>query len=179
MMKKTLIRCAAVLLLIACALSAASCSLFAPKPETDVKVAATTLERNGYLVETIEELEGDSRLGIGIKRAFRASYTYGIALNEKSLVMIEFRSPTTAKLYYEEKKAEYDAEIEEISHEIKVYKHLLADYKSRLNGADPILYEEMIEELEEELETLKKEYTVGRSGKVVWYGSTDVIEDTK
>jgi hypothetical protein len=37
----------------------------------------------------------------------------------------------------------------------------------------------MIEECKEEIDDIKKEYVIGKSGKTVWYGTADAIKDSK
>ena len=39
--------------------------------------------------------------------------------------------------------------------------------------------EKQIKELKNELEKMEEEYTFGKSGKTVWYGTVDAAKDSK
>ena len=60
-----------------------------------------------------------------------------------------------------------------------MYKHTLNKYDSQLSSEEMDDLKEEIRELEEELEEYEEDYKCGRSGKIVWYGTEDAIEDTK
>ena len=106
-------------------------------------------------------------------------YAYSFEDKDSGLYMTEYADKKSAKLAYEEIKAEYETAIEELKREIKEYENILKKYEDKLDSDKIDHYEDEIKDLEKELEELKEDSAYGRSGKVVWYGSVKAVEDTK
>ncbi len=180
-MKTILAKLLAVALIVVMVLSLASCGA---KPELDLEDAAENLEDKDYLVRYIDDKD---ELELNEVATLYASN------DDDFLRVVEYKDAKSAKLAYEEIKMEYDLEIQEIKVEIeaieleiKFYEHMLDEYDKDLDSDDIDDLEEEIDDLNDEikdleknLEKYKEEYSYGRSGKFVWAGTVDAIEDSK
>ena len=70
-MKKFLAALLAVVMVVGCMLTMTSCSLFDPKPETDIDKAQENLEDNDYLVVVTENTE-ETPLDFGVVSVLKA-----------------------------------------------------------------------------------------------------------
>ena len=178
-MKKILAKLLAAALVVVMVLTLVACGA---KPELDFDDAAENLEDNGYTVNYTDE-------DLDVPYAKRL-YAYD---DDNSLVIIEFQDTKSAKLYYENIKMEYDWEIDELKLELEAleleketYEHIIEEYDRDLSNDEIDDYEEEIDdieddikEIEKEIKKMKEDYSFGRSGKIVWAGSVDAIEDSK
>ncbi len=169
-MKKLTVKLLALALLVASVFSLASCSLFAPKPETDLKDAEDALEDNKYSVSYIDD-EDDLSVGVAEKLT---------AYNDDDYLQVTiYKDSTLASIAYEELQQELKEEKATIKRNIKKYEHLIKKYKSDLKDADLLkTYEDRLEDYEEQLEEMKNA-VIGKSGKIVWAGTKDAIKDSK
>ncbi len=161
-MKKILAALLAVVMLMGCVLTFASC---ASKPRLNLEKAEESLEDEDYNVSYDDDVDY-----MGVKERLYASN------DEDYIEICVYKSSKTAKLAYEALKLDRDQEIKEMELKIKTYKHLLSKYE---DDAEDFDLEDEIEDLEEELKEYKKEYCIGRSGNTVWEGTANAIKDSK
>ena len=167
-MKRILSLSLAFVMIFACIFSLSSC--FGPKPELDIGKAEDNLEDEDYTVNVVDD---EDLLGPGqVERL----YAYN---GDDSIAIIEFENTKTAKLYYKQLKLERDQEIEEIKLEIKYMEHILDEYSKDLDSEDEDDYKDRLKDLRKELEEAEEEDLFGRSGKIVWYGTKDAVEDSQ
>ena len=174
-MKKTIIRLIALVFVVCFAFSLASC--FEPKPLIkDLEKAAENLEDEDYMVRYTDD---EDELSVGQVEKLTA-YKYGDDYDDyETLTVIVFEDTKSAKLYYEAEKLDFDRELESYEIELKKYEHLLNKYEDDLDSDAIEEIEDEIKELEKAIEEYKDTYVVGRSGKTVWAGTKDAIEDSK
>ena len=99
--------------------------------------------------------------------------------DDNSLSIVRYADAKSAKLAYQEIKLKYDYQIDSLKLEIKSLEHQLKKYEDDLDSDEIDEIEDEIKELKEELEEMKEDFVIGRSGKVVWYGTADAIKDSK
>ena len=167
-MKRILSLSLAFVMIFACIFSLSSC--FGPKPELDIGKAEDNLEDEDYTVNVVDD---EDLLAPG--QVERLSAYNG----DDSIAIIEFENTKTAKLYYKQLKLERDQEIEEIKLEIKYMEHILDEYSKDLDSEDEDDYKDRLKDLRKELEEADEEVLFGRSGKIVWYGTKDAVEDSQ
>lgn len=143
------------------------------KPELDFDEAKKNLEAKDYFVAVNDKEE---LLEVNVVKTLHA---HSLENNDYRLYMTEYADKKSAKLAYEEIKAEYETAIEALKREIKEYENILKKYEDKLDSDEIDHYEDEIKDLEKELEELKEDSAYGRSGKVVWYGSVEAVEATK
>ena len=143
------------------------------KPELDFDEAKKNLEAKDYIVVVNDKEEA---LEVNVVKTL---YAYSFENKDSGLYMTEYADKKSAKLAYEEIKAEYETAIEALKREIKEYENILKKYEDKLDSDEIDHYEDEIKDLEKELEELKEDSAYGRSGKVVWYGSVKAVEATK
>ena len=160
-MKKMLSIFLVLVTMMAMSVSLVACGF--KKPNLDFEDAAKNLERKGYNVVLIDGDEYGSYTGYAIKNYISASEEDG----ENYIYIYEFKTVKAAKLYYEDVKIYYGTG----SSEYKFYKKLLKEFGDDMDRDDRKDVEDYLEEMEEEV--------CGRSGKYVWYGTKDALEDTK
>ncbi len=175
-MKNIWIRSIVLLLLIASALSLTACDLFAPKPETNIRSAAAALTDRGYTVNTSGALPVDGYED-DVKRSLYATKS-GSSDFEDEVWLVEFKDEDAAKDFYKEIKAFLNEEIEELEDELKELKQDFEDEEDYMSSSERKIAKELLKQQEEEVDKIK-EIVIGRSGKTVWCGSKDAIEDTK
>jgi hypothetical protein len=169
-MKKLTVKLLALALLVASVFSLASCSLFAPKPETDLKDAEKALEDNKY---TVSHVDDEDELSAGVAEYLSASN------DDDYLRVTIYKDSTLASIAYEELQQNLKEEKAAIKRNIKKYKHLIKKYKDDLKDDDLLdSYEDRLEDYEEQLEEMKNA-VIGKSGKTVWAGTKDAIKDSK
>ncbi len=166
-MKNTVKKILALALVICSVFALASCSLFQPKPKQDLEKAAKNLEKAGYDVD-YETYDSDNAI---IVEYIEASDEDG-----NKITIIKYATRKAAKLAYENEKIRRDYKIDTLENEIDSLKYQM---KKFAEDDEKEMYEKYIEELKEELQALKKEEVLGKSGKIVWYGSKDAVKATK
>lgn len=167
---KTLLSC--ILVIITTLSMLCSCT---PKPVFDIDAAKDALEDAGYDVEFVSNPDdSDMDFAEAIKKRLEA---YGE--NDEYICMILFDSATMAKKIYDTIIFEMDSAIKQLKAEIKAYEYYLKKYKNKIKSDERDDLEDKIKEARKEMEKYKEEYCIGRSGKLVWYGSIDAIKDTK
>lgn len=171
-MKKIIISLLVVCMLASCIVVFASCNKASSvKPELDLEEAKDALEDEDYMVQYSDD---EDDLGVGVKESL-AAYNE----DDDGLYIIVYADSKLANLAYEEVKAEYDVEVESIKREIKQLEHILDKYEDDLDSDEVDEYEDKIKELKKELEEMEEDYTFGKSGKTVWYGTVDAAKDSK
>ena len=174
-MKKTIIRLIALVFVVCFAFSLASC--FAPKPLIkDLEKAAENLEDEDYMVRYTDD---EDELSVGQVEKLTA-YKYGDDYDDyETLTVIVFEDTKSAKLYYDELKTRLDYQKEYMELYIESLEHQLKKYEDDLDSDEINEIEDTIKELNKALEKVEDEYVIGRSGKTVWAGTKDAIEDSK
>ena len=171
-MKKLLGKILVILLVVATVTAFSACSKSVgapsagPKPELDLKKAEDNLEDNGY---EIEDLDLDSAMDYAIEKGISAYDE-----RDNYIILIECKSTKAAEKLYDY-LINYEFEINYINATIAWYEFLLEEY-----GDD--MYSEEREELEDEIKANKddiKDAAYGHSGKYIWFGNEDAVEDTK
>ena len=144
------------------------------KPDlSDLEAVAERLEDADYYAVYSDD---EDMLGVGVVERLYA-YENDDDSNNILVVMV-YESASLAKLAYDEAKLNADMEKKEIQLEIKSIKTILKEYSDELKSDEIDEYEDELKELEEELEEYK-DYVIGKSGKTVWYGTKQAIEDSK
>ncbi len=183
-MKKHLKKIFFAISLMVLTLTLASCGA---TPKFNLEKAAENLKDEGYYVSYEDEFDEDDYDEMMIKEALSA---YD---GDEEVTIMKFRDARTAKLYLKSMKLRRQYEIDEIKYEIKLLKiekkaliNTMLRYAFKLDGDD---FEDIIEDIKdiqeeikecrEEIKDVKKEYSCGRMGKTVWYGTEGAIKDTK
>ena len=173
-MKKILSTVLAVVLLVGCIFTLASCSPKSQgeKPELDLKKAAENLEDEDYTVAHVDDKDSleayiEERLS-----AYDKDY-------ENTITIVVFKDSKTAKLFYENRVKSIQEDIDYIEAQIEFYEHILKEYESKLDSDEIDEIEDDIKEMKEELEEYKEDYCYGIDDCTVWYGSADAVKDSK
>lgn len=149
-----------------------TCTYHGIKPELDLKDAERNLEDNDYYV-TITDDKDD--LAPGIEEELSAkSNDY-----DDYIVIVVYEDAAYAKIVYKHLKHLIESEIEELKIQIKTIEYALKHYDNDLTSKEIDELEDELKELKEELENCEETYIYGRSGNVVWYGTTNAAEDSK
>ena len=172
-MKKFLATMLAILMLATCALTAVSCA----KPEMDfAKIEEKFKDDEKIMVSYTKDAD---KLDPNEEETLTL---YKMPENEDDdaeyLYMIRYKDTKSAKLAYEEIKASIEYQKEAIKREIKTIENLLDQYEDKLSSDEIDEYNDEIKDLKEDLEEMDG-YSIGRSGKVVWYGNESMVEATK
>ena len=168
-MKKIITTLLALAMILSCVVVFSSCSLFAPKPELDLEDAKDNLEDADYSVSYEDD---EDLLGPGVAEQL---YAYD---DDNFLRVTVYEDSKSASLAYDEIKMELDHEKESIKLTIKSIEHVLDKYEDDLEDEEIDELEDMLEEYQDELEEYE-DYVIGKSGKTVWAGTKDAIEDSK
>lgn len=141
------------------------------KPKLNLEEAADNLEDNGYSVFYNEDADDENP-------QYQESL---VAFNENGdyLTIFKFTHSKQANLFYESIKLRHDYDIESTKLEIETIKNYLKKYSDDLSDSEIDAYEDSIDELEDKLDELKNDYCYGKSGKTVWTGNRDAIEDSR
>ena len=167
-MKRILSLALAFVMIFACIFSLSSC--FGDKPELDIGKAEDALEDEDYSVTVVDD---EDMLSPGMVERL---YAYN---DDDTLVIVEFENSKTATLFYKSKKLDIEQEIEALKLEIKYLEHILDEYSRDIDRDDEDDYKDELKDLKKELSELQDEYVVGKSGKIVYYGTKDAVEDSK
>ncbi len=172
-MKKIITALLIACMLVSCIAVLSSCDLFSSKvkPELDLEDAKNALEDEDYLVVYVDD---EDDLDVGMKESL---YAYND--DEDGLYIIVYADSKLATWAYEELKAEYDAEVDELKREIDKLEHILDKYEDDLDSDEVDDYEDEIKDLKKDLKKMEEEYTFGKSGSTVWYGTANAAEDSK
>ena len=132
------------------------------KPKLDKKEAMRNLEREDYQTE---DVEAEGYLECIVEKAF-------IATNgEDWIIFMEFDCAKSAKKYFKQKECVYKEE----ECYLELLQYAIDEYKSNI-------LEENLDYVREEIDTYEDKYkdlVRGYSGKYVWFGTENAIEDTK
>ena len=173
-MKKIIATLLVSAMLLACVVLFASCSSM-EKPElNDLEDVAEVLEDEDYVVSYSDD---EDDLGVGIEERLYASK--GEAEDYEYLSIIVYADSTLAETSYQQLKAEYDYQIQRYEQTIKYYEHVLEEYNSDLDSDTEDRFEEYLADAQESLENYKENYTYGKDGNTVWYGTVTAAEDSK
>ena len=163
-MKKT-IKILACILLACCITLTVACGGSTAKPELNLEKAKDNLEAKGYRVN----LESSGNFIVDGMIVYCLDATNG---EGNSITIYEFCSNDIAKSYY---KTETYMNATYKNHR-DFYKALLADKALTLTDIEKKRVEEELAYCEEDL---AEHEIIGFSGKFVWIGTKDAIEDTK
>lgn len=180
-MKKLL----ALALIVVCIFAFASCEYIpflnqnkeeeVNEPEnifTDIEKAAKRLEKNDdYYVRYSDDKDDINHPGM-------VEFLYASGEDE-DLAVVVFDNEEFAALYYESMMIEYNSGIASLENEIKVIEFTLENYEDDLDNDEIDEYEDELKELKKELEEMKEDYVVAKSGKTVWVGTKNIIEDAQ
>lgn len=163
-MKKT-IKILACILLACCITLTVACGGLTAKPELNLEKAMDNLEAKGYRVN----LASSGNFIVDGMIVYWLDATNG---EGNSITIYEFCSNDIAKSYY---KTETYMNATYKNHR-DFYKALLADKALTLTDIEKKRVEEELAYCEEDL---AEHEIIGFSGKFVWIGTKDAIEDTK
>ena len=163
-MKKT-IKILACILLACCITLTVACGGSTAKPELNLEKAKDNLEAKGYRVN----LESSGNFIVDGMIVYCLDATNG---EGNSITIYEFCSNDIAKSYY---KTETYMNATLQNHR-DFYKAVLADKALTLTDSEKKRVEEELAYCEEDL---AEHEIIGFSGKFVWIGTKDAIEDTK
>ena len=166
-MKNTLKKLLILMLALACVVGLVAC---APAPEKDLEDAKDNLEDADYDVAYSDD--DDSQAGT-------VEYLYAENEDGDSITIVRFEKASTAKLYYKARQAERESELSYYKDNLKLYKHMLKNYSDDMDSETEEQLEERIEEYEKYIDEFDDENVLGRSGKVVWFGTKQAIKDSK
>ncbi len=155
-MKKILSMLLVLVTMLTVCMSLVACG--GPKPNLNLDRAKKNLKDNDYEVEICDgdEWEDVEDGALAMEEVLYADDEDG----DNYIYIIKFKTTKDAKLYYKAFENE-DAWV-------KYLKYVLKKYGDDLDREDREEFEERIED-----------YSWGRSGKYVWYGTKDAIKDTK
>lgn len=155
----------ALILLLSCAFSMASCSLV---PVHDSEDLVLILEECGYKVTDVDEEVQEGIVG----------YIYGYNSETKDeIYYIYCENIMSAKRIYDYASSKQKAKIAELKMEIEKIEYAL--YKSEgISAAEKGDYYEKYVEKTEELEEVEN-YSYGHGFNVVWYGTKQAVADIK
>lgn len=169
-MTKTIKNLFVIILLLSLGFILTSCGGQGPKANLDLEKAAENLEDEDYFV-TFEDDEDE--LGAGVVQMLNARN------DDDFLYVTEYEDSKSAQIAFDIRKQNYNAQVEQLKLEIQVYEHQLKKYEDDLDSDDIDDLEDEIKEITKKLEELEEDYCFGISGKFVWYGTIDAIEDSK
>jgi hypothetical protein len=139
-------------------------------PELDFGNAEKALEDTGYSV--VKNYR--NKLDIGIKKELYAkSNDY-----DDEITIIVFEDLEYAKKRYELIKHSYETQIKSTKLRISIIEYQLDNYYNELSSYKIDDLEDELEKLRETLEKYEEDYVYGRSGNIVWYGTTQAAEDS-
>ena len=169
-MKKVLKIFVATLIAVLTACSFVACTT----PETDIALAKSRLENKGYYVMYETESEIDE---VGQVETLYA--TKDVGDDTEYIRMIRFDTYKMAKLYYKQLEKAIEWAIEEYELELDIAEFTLDEYEDKLTQEEKEGLREEIAELKANIEQAEDQKDLmGRSGKVIWYGTETAIEDT-
>jgi hypothetical protein len=175
-MKKILATMLAILMIATSVLTFASC--FGAKPEMDfAKIEEKFKDDDKVMVnykKDADKLDANVEEEITLYKAAESEDD-----DAEYLYIIRYKDTKSAKIAYEGLKMQVDNSKKNIELEIKEYENLLKQYEDKLSSDEIADLNDDIKDLKEELEELKDDLSFGRSGKVVWYGNTSLVEATK
>ena len=165
-------RLLAAILLMNLLASLCSCSLLAPKPETDLEDAKAALESAGYTVyiwdyEDSEDVQDKGKVRELI--AYSAGY-------EDYINIICYEEMATAKVAKKLWNKNLDAEVKYYKAERSYHEHILDKYGDKMTSEE---YNRIRSYIEEDEARADNAVIVGRSGKIVWSGTKNAIKDTQ
>ena len=152
-------------LLTICVLVLSSCA----SPELDFDDAKVTLEEKGYTV-----LHTKNPLTEGMVASFTASND-----DDEYLYMAEYESSALASVQYDKVKLQYETEEKETQLEIDELEAFYDLYKDQMSDEKKQAHKDDIAELEKSIDDLNDNFTFGRSGCIIWYGTVQAVKDSK
>ena len=170
-MKKIFSLLLAVVMVVGCMLTVTSCGA---EPELEFTVAEAHLKLAGYSVQTAYTPEQAKEFGLGIVKGISARNSD----TDDFLMIGEFDSSSTAKLFVEEYEMNIKHKIEQYEISIESYEHMLEEYGSQLSSSELQQYNESLANARKSLATYESAI-VGRSGNIAWYGTEAAIEASK
>lgn len=172
-MKKILATMLAVLMLATCVLTFASCGA---KPEMDFAKIEEKFKDDEKIVVSYdkEDLDANVEEEISLYKPAESEDA-----ESEMLYIVRYKDTKSAKLAYKELKMSFDNQKKAIKLEIEYNENMLKQYEDKLTSDEINELNDEIKELKEDLEDLKENISFGRSGKVVWYGNTSLVEATK
>ena len=170
-MKKILAALLALMMVVACVATLASCGKAVPADYEDAKEA---LEDADYQVMGTDE---EDYLSTGMKAQISArDVTEDKDDREAFIYIYYFENEDMAKFQEKFYKMNLEQNIEEAKLTIEYYEMMLEKYADDLEDEEKEEIEEELEEMQEELEAYKNDYVVGRKGTTVWYGYKSMAE---
>ena len=165
-MKKILAALLALMMVVACVATLASCGEAVPADYEDAKKALEDAEYEVMASDDEDEMQA------GIKAVIRA-YKESEDEDEDGeyIYVYYFENDDMAKLFYKQYKQNLEQTIADAELEIEYYELILEKYADDLEDEEKEEYEEELEDAKEELEKVKENYVVGRKGTTVWYGT--------
>lgn len=162
MKKLTLAIC---IILALCTLMLSSCA----SPDLDFADAKNTLEGKGYSVTYTQ-----NPLTEGMVASFSASNA-----DEEYLYMVEYQSSALASAQYEKIKLQFDTEEKELEIDKKELEAFYDLYKGQLTDEEKQSYKDDIQAIKDSIKDLNDNFTYGRSGCFIWYGTVGAVKDSR
>ena len=168
---KKLVKVLAVLLVICSVACMFACSFNKVKPELDLSVARDNLEDRKY------DVEYDRNPEDGCGAVVVQLEAYGE--DDEYICIFEFESNKVAKAVYKTLSTSINAEIASYEAMIELIELVLKEYSDEMTSDEIDEGEDLIKEYKKGMKEIKDNYVVGISGKYVWYGTPNAVEDTK
>ena len=175
-MKKILAALLALMMVVACVATLASCGKAVPADYEDAKKA---LEDAEYMVSGYDkDAEVKSRPGVeAYISAYKAIEGEGDEDDTYVGVYVFYcENSDMAKIIYKEYKLQLEQYVEELELDIEKYELILEKYADDFTDEQKEDYEDKLEDMKKELETYKDDYVVGKKGTIVWYGNKEAVE---
>ena len=174
-MKKILATMLAILMIATSVLTFASC--FGAKPEMDFAKIEEKFKDDEKVMVNYEK-DAD-KLDANVEEEISVTKMPESEDDDAEFVyIIRYKDTKSAKIAYEGLKMQLENSKKSIKLEIKEYENLLKQYEDKLDSEEIDDINDDIKDLKEDLEDLDN-YSFGRSGKVVWYGTEDLVKETK
>ena len=192
-MKPTLKKLLALVLVISSILAMTSCSLFVPRPPRDLEKVKAHLENAGcatiikYVPSGSNVADSSCTPIHGSFYSFQSAgggdfYTLRNDVDEYitvlHLTIVIFKSTKSAKLYYEQIDSSFTYSKQTLKNKLEQLEFTLKHHSDDLTSEEIAYYEKEIERVNDILD-ISKEYVIGRSGKMVWFGQKDWIKAAK
>ena len=172
-MKKILAALLALMMVVACVATLASCGKAVPADYEDAKKA---LEDAEYQVMASDEEEYQKP---GVKayiRAYKAVDPEDEDSDIDSVYIYYCENADMAKQLYKKFNLQLEQAIDTMELEIAEAELILEKYADDLEDEAKTELEEELEEMKEELDSYKNDYVVGKKGTTVWYGTKAAAE---
>ena len=99
--------------------------------------------------------------------------------DDEYLYMAEYESSALASVQYDKVKLQYETEEKETQLEIDELEAFYDLYKDQMSDEEKQAHKDDIAELKKSIDDLNDNFTFGRSGCIIWYGTAQALKDSK